>query len=72
MLSGVVASRCGYCLKASMTHPVDSGLRGNDGVVGLSCCHPLIPVSGTGTGLSPLHQGDLCKTYRHSRVGGNL
>ena len=40
------APPCGYCLKASMTvrprriHPVVSRLRGNDGVVELSCCHP--------------------------------
>ena len=45
----VVAPRCGYCLKASMT---------GDGWLVLSCCYPLIPVSGTGTGLSFLsHQG---------------
>ena len=26
----------------------------NDGMVGLSCYHPLLPVSGTGTGFDPL------------------
>ena len=34
--------------------PVVSRLRGNDGPVGLSCYHPLLPVSGTGTGFDPL------------------
>ena len=38
----------------SPCRPVDSRLRGNDGVVGLSCNHPLLPVSGTGTGFDPL------------------
>ena len=61
------APPCGYWIKSSMTDR--SGNDGrlsplplwiadqvrNDGVIGLSCCHPLIPVSGTGTGsLIPL------------------
>ena len=42
------------CSPVSPCRPVDSRLRGNDGVEGLSCCHPLLPVSGTGTGFGPL------------------
>ena len=50
----------------------------------LDFVHPLIPVSRAGTPSDPSVRhwdrlfdsspikGDLCKTYRHSRVGGNL
>ena len=40
--------------------------------VGFGVFRPLLPVSDTETGFDPLSSRDLCKTYRHSRVGGNL
>ena len=69
VVSCPVGPPCGYCLKASMTaarsvRHMDSRLRGNDGE-GLFCLVSPSP-------LIPLPSRDLCKTYRHSRVGGNL